>query len=428
MKPDSPPERSAMPKPPPPPLPQPIERSASAAPLSRRSVLAGAAALGAAAVLPRRAHAVGAAKLRLGILLPFSGTYAALGNNIADGLRLALAEEGGKLGGRAVEYVQVDDESDPAKAPANVNRLIVGEKVDILTGPVHSGVAMAMVQIVRQEKTLTIITNAGVNAATGSLCAPNIFRTSFSNWQVGFPCGDVVLKDGHKKVVTMFWNYAVGIEITAAFKESFLAGGGTVIKEIAVPFPSVDFQANLSEVAALKPDAVFVFFAGAGAAKFVKDWADAGLRDKIPLYATGFLTEGVLAAQGAAAEGIKTTLYYADSLPNPANQKFRAAFRKATSRESDVYAVAGYDTGKLLAQALAKVKGDVAAQKETIAALESATLDSPRGPFRFSRAHNPIQDIYVRQVKGGREVVLGVARKALEDPAKGCAMAGSPAK
>jgi branched-chain amino acid transport system substrate-binding protein len=187
-----------------------------------------------------------------------------------------------------------------------------------------------------------------------------------------------------------------------------------------VPFPSTEFQANLSEIASLKPDAVFVFFAGAGAAKFVKDYAAAGLREKIPLYGSGFLTDGVLAAQGPAAEGVKTTLHYADSLDNAANRKFREAFKKATSREADVYAVAGYDTVNLLAQALAKVQGDTSAQKELIAALEGARIDSPRGPFRFSRAHNPIQNVYLRQVKGGREVVLGVAQKDAEDPAAGC--------
>ncbi|HET7788994.1 MAG TPA: ABC transporter substrate-binding protein, partial [Myxococcales bacterium] len=368
--------------------------------LSRRALLAAGGAAAAASLLPRRVLAASKAKLRIGLLLPYSGTYAALGNNITDAMKLAASEHGGKLGGREIEWVAVDDESDPAKAPANVNKLVVGEKVDILTGPVHSGVAMAMMQIVRQENTLTIVTNAGAQAVTGKLCAPHVFRTSFSNWQTSYPCADVMLKDGRKKVVLMFWNYSFGQESMAAFKEGF-ARGGTVVKEIAVPFPSTEFQANLSEIASLKPDAVFVFFAGAGAAKFVKDYAAAGLSEKIPLYGSGFLTDGVLAAQGAAAEGVKTTLHYADSLDNAANRKFREAFKKATSRDADVYAVAGYDTVNLLAQALGKVQGDTSAQKELIAALETARIDSPRGPFRFSRAHNPIQNVYLRQVKGG---------------------------
>ncbi|HUJ28855.1 MAG TPA: ABC transporter substrate-binding protein [Myxococcales bacterium] len=388
--------------------------------LSRRTLIGAGATAALSAVLPRRAY--GAAKLRIGLLLPYSGTYAGLGNNITDGMKLAAAEHGGKLGGREVEFVPVDDESDPSKAPANVNKLVFGEKVDVLTGPVHSGVAMAMMQIVKSEKLLTIVTNAGAQAVTGALCVPHVFRTSFSNWQTSYPAADVMLKAGHKKAVLMFWNYAVGIESMAAFKEGYAKGGGTIVKEIAVPFPSAEFQANLSDIAALKPDAVFVFFAGAGAAKFVKDYADAGLRDRIPLYGSGFLTEGVLAAQGAAAEGIKTTLHYADSLDNPANRKFREAFKKATGRNADVYAVQGYDAVNALAQALDKVKGDTGALKELVAAMESVRMESPRGAFRFSKAHNPIQDIYLRQVKGGQEVVLGVAMKDADDPATGCKM------
>jgi len=390
----------------------------SAHSLSRRTLLGAAAA----SLIARPGFSAAKAKLRIGLLLPYSGTYAALGNNITDAMKLAAREHKGVLGGREVEWIAVDDESDPAKAPANVNKLIAGEKVDILTGPVHSGVAMAMMQIVRQEKVLTIVTNAGAQAVTGTLCAPHVFRTSFSNWQTSYPCADVMLKAGHKKALLMFWNYSFGQESMAAFKEGYLKGGGSIVKEIAVPFPSTEFQANLSEIAALKPDAVFVFFAGAGAAKFVKDYEGAGLREKVPLYGSGFLTEGVLAAQGAAAEGVKTVLHYADGLDNAANKKFRDAFQKATGRSADVYAVAGYDTVNLLAHALDKVKGDTSAQKELISALESARIESPRGPFRFSKAHNPVQNVYLREVKGGKEVVLGVAMKDAEDPAAGCAM------
>src|SRR5436853_6160613 len=141
-----------------------------------------------------------------------------------------------------------------------------------------------------------------------------------------------MLKDGRKKAVLMFWNYSFGQEAMAAFKEGYAKGGGTIVKEIAVPFPSTEFQANLSEIASIKPDAVCVFFAGAGAAKFVKDYAAAGLKEKVPLYGSGFLTEGVLAAQGESAEGLKTTLHYADTLDLPANKTFRATFKMSSSR------------------------------------------------------------------------------------------------
>src|SRR5258706_582283 len=254
----------------------------------------------------------------------------------------------------------------------------------------------------------------------GVQSAPDVFRTSFSNWQPVHPLGKVMADRGHKKAVFITWKYAAGEESLASFKEGFLAAGGSVEKELFVPFPNVEFQALLTEIAAIKPDAVACFFAGGGAVKFVKDYAAAGLKDKIPLYGSGFLTEGVLTAQGEAADGLLTTLHYADSLDNPRNKVFRPAYAKAYKTEPDVYAVQGYDTGLLLAQALDRVKGDIGNQKAVIAAMEGAVIDSPRGQGKMSKAHNPIQDIYLRRVEKGDNKVIGVAWKALEDPARGC--------
>jgi branched-chain amino acid transport system substrate-binding protein len=392
--------------------------------LSRRRFLATSSAAGiAAAAVPARFAIGQAAKVRVGLLLPYTGTYAALGHNITDAMKLAFAAAGNKLGGREIEFVQVDSEADPAKAPANTNKLIVGEKVDFITGPVHSGVAMAMVKIAREEGTLAVVSNAGANAVTREMCAPNIFRTSFSNWQVCYPMGAEMARRGLKRVVSVTWNYAAGKEMVGAFREGFEKAGGTVVKEILVPFPNVEFQANLTEIAALKPDAVYAFFAGAGAVKFVKDYADSGLKARVPLYGAGFLTDGTLRAQGAAAEGLLTTLHYADSLDTPVNRSFRDAFRKATSRDADVYAVQGYDTAQLLIQAMAKVQGDTKATKALIAAMEAVRFDSPRGPWTFSKSHNPVQDIYLREVKNGDNAVIGVAQKTVADPAKGCGVA-----
>lgn len=392
---------------------------------SRRSVLQGAATVaGVAAVgsfVPTRFAIGAAAPVKLGLMLPFSGTYAGLGNNIADALKLRVAEAGGKLGGRAVEFVMLDDESAPPKAKDNAMKLITKDKVDVLIGTVHSGVAEAMAQVARDEDALVICPNAGSSKLTGQMCAPNIFRTSFTMWQSAFPAGNVMLKDGHKKVVTMSWNYPAGHESLAGFKESFTAGGGTVVKELTPDFPNVEFQAYLTEIAALKPDAVFVFFAGGGALKFIKDYAAAGLK-AIPLYGSGFLTDGVYQKAGDAADGIKTTLHYANELDNPINKAFRAAFLKTTTREADVYAVQGYDTATLLIKGLEAVKGDTGARKALISAMEKATIESPRGNFTLSKSHNPVQDIYLRQVKGSSEVVLGVAHKALSDPSTGCKM------
>src|SRR5215211_7751748 len=150
--------------------------------LNRRKFLTQAGLLTGAAMLPRFASAQ-TAKIRVGLMLPYTGTYAQLGTNITNGFRLAINERGGKIGGREMEYFTVDDEADPAKAPENANKLVQRDKVDVLVGTVHSGVQMGMVKIAKESNTLMIIPNAGLDAATGALCAPNIFRTSFSNWQ-----------------------------------------------------------------------------------------------------------------------------------------------------------------------------------------------------------------------------------------------------
>jgi branched-chain amino acid transport system substrate-binding protein len=374
-------------------------------------MLAGAAPLTLAQTPP---------KLKVGLMLPATGTFAALGTAIDNGFRLYVAEQGGRLAGRELEFVRVDDESDPSKATDNVNKLVKRDNVDVLVGSVHSGVAMAMAKVAKDSGTLLIVPNAGADAVTGAMCAPNIFRSSFSNWQPGYAMGEVVAKKGHKKVVTITWKYAAGDESVRGFREAFEKGGGQIVKELSLPFPGVEFQALLTEIAAARPDAVYTFFAGGGAVKFVKDYAAAGLKKSIPLYAAGFLTDGTLEAQGADAEGILTTLHYADSLDTPRDQAFRLAYAKTYKLQPDVYAVQGYDAAQILATGLAAVKGDLSKKAEFAAALEKARIDSPRGPFTLSRSHNPVQDIYLRQVSGKENKRLGVASKALADPSRGC--------
>jgi branched-chain amino acid transport system substrate-binding protein len=387
-----------------------------------RLTLSQAATLAVTLVAPLAVQAQTAPKLKVGLMLPYTGTYAALGNAIENGFRLKIAEGGGKIAGRDVEFFKVDDESDPSKATDNVNKLVKRDQVDVLVGTVHSGVAMAMAKVAKDTGTLLIVPNAGADAVTGAMCAPNIFRSSFSNWQPGFAMGEVVAKKGARKVVTITWKYAAGDESVKGFKEAFEKGGGTVVKELSLPFPGVEFQALLTEIAATKPDAVYTFFAGGGAVKFVKDYAAAGLKKSIPLYGAGFLTDGTLEAQGDAAEGLFTTLHYADSLGTPRDVAFRLAYAKAYKQQPDVYAVQGYDAAQILATGLNAVKGDVSKKAEFAAAVEKSKIDSPRGPFSLSKAHNPVQDIYLRQVVGKENKLISVASKSLADPARNCKM------
>ena len=392
---------------------------------NRRHLLARISLMGlllAAGAAPTAVQAQTAPKLKVGLMLPYTGTFAALGTAIENGFRLQLAETGGKIAGREVEFFKVDDESDPSKATDNVNKLVKRDQVDVLVGTVHSGVAMAMAKVAKDSGTLLIVPNAGADAVTGAMCAPNIFRSSFSNWQPGYAMGEVVAKKGAKKVVTITWKYAAGDESVKGFKEAFEKGGGQVVKELSLPFPGVEFQALLTEIAAAKPDAVYTFFAGGGAVKFVKDYAAAGLKKSIPLYGAGFLTDGTLEAQGDAADGLFTTLHYADSLGTPRDAAFRLAYAKAYKLQPDVYAVQGYDAAQILAIGLNAVKGDVSKKAEFAAAVEKSKIDSPRGPFSLSKAHNPVQDIYLRQVVGKENKLVGVASKALTDPARNCKM------
>ena len=380
--------------------------------------LSGIAALAVAGI----AQAQTSAPIKVGLMLPYTGTYAALGNMIESGFRLYVQEQGGKLAGREIQYFKVDDESDPSKGTDNVNKLIKRDNVDVLVGTVHSGVALAMAKAAKENNTLLIIPNAGADAITGPMCGTNIVRSSFSNWQPGYAMGIVAGQRGHKRAMTITWNYAAGAETVKGFTEGFEKGGGKVIRDLNLPFPNVEFQALLTEIAAQKPDAVYAFFAGGGAVKFVKDYAAAGLKNTIPLYGPGFLTDGTLQAQGDAAQGLLTTLHYADNLDIPRNNSFRKNFALAYKTNADVYAVQGYDAAQLLGVGLAAAKGDLTKRDMITSAMRRATIDSPRGKFTLSPAGNPVQDMYLREARGENNEVKAVAVKALADPARGCKM------
>ncbi len=387
--------------------------------MKRATLCAAIAAFAAGAALDAQCQAP---KLKVGLMLPYSGTYAALGTAIENGFRLYVAEQGGKVGGREIEYFKVDDESDPAKATDNANKLVKRDNVDVIIGTVHSGVAMAMAKVAKDNDTLLIIPNAGAVAVTGPMCGVSIFRSSFSNWQPGYAMGDVAAKKGLKKAVTITWKYAAGDESVGGFKEAFEKGGGQVVKELSLPFPNVEFQPLLTEIASIKPDVVYTFFAGGGAVKFVKDYAAAGLKKTIPLYGAGFITDGTLEAQGADADGLLTTLHYGDGLDTPRDKAFRASYDKAYKMQPDVYAVQGYDAAQMLAIGLNAAKGDVGKKAEIAKAITAAKIDSPRGPFTIGASHNPVQDMYLRQVIGKENKVIGIATKALADPGRGCKM------
>ena len=186
--------------------------------------------------------------------------------------------------------------------------------------------------------------------------------------------------------------------------------------------PNVEFQALLTEIASIKPDAVFVFFAGGGAAKFIKDYAAAGLKTKIPLFGSGFLTDGVLDAVDKAAEGLETTLHYADGLNTERDREFRAAYGKAY-RASPTSTRCRAMTQRLLLHRTGCRERRCQQEKRNDRGDGKSQDRQPAWHLDdVSKAHNPIQDIYLRKVVGRENKMVGVAHKALADPARGCKM------
>ena len=393
-----------------------VASTASRAVSRRRLLVAGATA--AAAALPTRFAIAQAKPLKLGLMLPYSGTFAKLGENITSAIELLLAEKGGKLGGRDVQIIKLDDESKPENGPQNAERLVKRDGVDVLIGTVHSGVQMGIHKVVRESGTLCIVPNAGAVAVTRDLCAKNVFRTSFTNWQPAYGMGLALAKKGVKKAAWITWDYAAGAESGAGFKEGLEKGGGQLVQTLTLKFPETNFQPLLAQVPGLGVDAVGSFFAGGGAVQFVKEYKAAGL--KVPLCGSGFLTEGVLQAQGDAAEGIETALHYGDGLTVAKDAAFRKAFKEKAQRDADVYAVQGYDAGQLLAIGLEAAKGNIEDEANLYKAMRQAKFESPRGPCSMSPSQEIVHNIYLRRAEKGENKVVGIAAENLADPGSGC--------
>jgi branched-chain amino acid transport system substrate-binding protein len=378
----------------------------------------GGLAIGAAAALPTTFAIAQARPVKVGLMLPYSGTYAKLGENITFAVEMLIAEKGGKLGGREVQIVKLDDESKPENGPQNAERMVKRDNVDVLIGTVHSGVQMGIHKVVRETGTLCIIPNAGANAVTRELCAKNVFRTSFTNWQPAHGMGLALGKRGVKKAAWVTWDYAAGAESSAGFREGLEKHGGQVVSVLTLKFPETNFQPLLAQIPDLGVEAVGSFFAGGGAVQFVKEYKAAGIR--APLCGSGFLTEGTLEAQGEAAEGIETALHYGDGLDTPRNKAFRGAFKAKTGRDADVYAVQGYDAAQLLAIGLEAVKGNMDDEAGLYKAMRAAKIDSPRGPISISPSQEVVHHMYLRRVEKGENKVIGIAAEALADPGTGC--------
>ncbi len=363
--------------------------------VARRRFMAGVAA----ATVGLRAPAILAQSkrpLRIGLINSFSKTYAALGENNADGMDLYFEKLGGTVAGRRIELIKEDCESNPQFGLQKLRKLVESDQVDVVMGPQPSNVAMAMVDYVKTNKVFWICSAAGATALTWNRI-PYMFRTSLSGWQYSFASSKWFYEKIAPEAVVIASDYAGGHDSIDEFVRVY---PGKIVKSIYPPIGVNDFSAYLTDIASLQPKGVYAFFAGTDATRFVKQYAEYGLKDRIKLCSPGFMVDNdTLPAQGEAALGIINTLHYADTLDTPANRAFVAAYRAKHNAYPSVYAEYGYVAAAVLARAVEAVDGDTSDKDKLAAAVAAVQFDAPRGPFRIDPVtHNPIQNIYVREV------------------------------
>jgi branched-chain amino acid transport system substrate-binding protein len=384
------------------------------------------AALGFATALSMPASApANAEEIKVGLLLPYSGVYAALSNDIEAGFELAIEEYGSETDA-SFALLREDTEVKPPVALAKAKKLILQDKVDVMAGIVSSGVLGAVRDLIDGAGVPLIVANAGNDEATGAHCSPFITRMSFSNGQVNRPMGPWMVEQGLTKVFTLAPDYAAGRQMIDSFAETFTAAGGEIVGQEFTPFQKTqDFGPFLAKAKASGAQAVYVFYAGGEAISFVKQYDSFGLKSDLPLYGSGFLTSPLYVnAEGPAAEGVITALHYVPTIDNLENAAFVTAFEAKTGRTPSEYAVQGFDA----ARALIEATKTGAMDRDSLAnALRQVHFDGPRGTLSIDPAtNNIVQPIYVYETVAGD---AGLTQKVLAtlpatpDPVNGCAMA-----
>ena len=334
-------------------------------------------------------------KIKIGVIVTLSGPAAALGAQVRDGFALGVKDLGGKMAGREVEIIAVDDELKPDGAVTKVKGLLERDKVDFVVGPIFSNILQAIHKPVTDTKTFLISPNAGPSSYAGKNCSPLFYVTSYQNDQVFEVLGKVAQDRGYKRVYVMVPNYQAGRDSVAGFKLDYK---GEIVEETYMPLGSLDFQVELSKIASSKPDAVFTFMPGGMGVTLVKQYSQAGLADKIPVLSAFTVDESTLPAQQDAAVGMFGGSNWAPNLDNPQNKKFVAAFEAAYNIVPGTYAMQGYDTAMLIDSAVKALKGDLSNKDAVAAALKKADFTSLRGSFKFNVNGYPIQNFYLTKV------------------------------
>ncbi len=346
-------------------------------------------------ILSFTSPAMAADPVKIGMITTLSTKAGYLGEEIRDGFKLAIDLEGGKLGGIPVKLLVADDGRNPEKGRQIAERFIKRDKADILTGIVFSNVAMAVVPKVVRQGVFYLSPLAGPSVLAGKGCHENFFNVSWQTDSLSEVIGQYASDQGYKKVYLIAPNYLAGKDNIAGFKRYYT---GEIGGEVYTSLGQADYAAEIATLRKAKPDAVYFFLPGGMGINFLKQYGQAGLNGKIPLFGPAATDERLLKAVGNAAKGVINSSQWSADFSNPANKQFVEAFEKAYGRTPTLYASQGYDTARLIGSALKKVDGNLSDQDGFRSALEKADFASVRGNFRFGSNHFPIQDFYVRQV------------------------------
>jgi branched-chain amino acid transport system substrate-binding protein len=333
------------------------------------------------------------APIKIGLILPYKGVWAAPVENIDRGFRVAVAEFNGMAAGRPVEVVRADDELTPNVAVQRFNKLVQLDKVDVLGGGVSSSVAIALSELADRNKKPLVLTNAHADEITGKLCSPYVARTSFSANAFQYGAGKYWAKKGVKKVVTMGADYSAGHSFLGAFKRGFEENGGQVVQEIWTPFQKTkDWSAALSQASNSDAEFIYGYYSGSEAIQVVKQHADFGLRDRLPLIGDQWLFDEVSwSALGDLVIGAKLIASYLPSAENDANKRFVDSYQKMFNESPDVNAAMGYDNGKTIMLTLEKLGGQMPADaSQFTAALRTLDFDAPRGRLKFNSQNSAL--------------------------------------
>jgi len=339
--------------------------------------------------------------IKIGFLIPETGPLAANGKDMANGFQLFFEEQGWKLAGREVKLITEDDEGKPPTGLAKARSLVESQGVHVLVGPLSAAVGYAVAPYVDGKKVPTIFPIVSAEDITQRKKSPYIVRTGWSSAQPSHPFGKWVFDNlGYRRIAMIGYDFAFGWEVAAGFQRTFEEAGGQVVQKLWPPLNTPDFGPYLAQLRR-DVDAVYCVFSGADALRFSKQYAEAGLKGKLPLVGGGtFTDEHVLRTMGDEVLGVVTALHYSAALATPANRKFAQAYEAKFKQIPSYYSEGTYVAGVAMKAALESTGGEVESGDKFLAALRRVDLsDAPRGPIRFDDYGNPIQHVYVRKAE-----------------------------